>query len=267
MLTKERENLFEGFVHASVTAIEQRDPTTSGHSHRVAQLTIEMAKIIDTTSSGFRVFIFLRIKSRKLNTPHCFTISVNSEYGSRFLPRLRNYFLGNELVLERFDHIRSHLQVERLQEIIRFWKIKVNFLLVLVQTLFAKPSSISLMNWKNIWSSFHKSNEPTVLEQEMALRSLRTLPILNLLTSCAKIAPFKKQRTRGFVSVSWFLTREEFAEIQSHVNHTYEFLRKIPWGRDFPMFLRSPPNITRNSMVPATPPLPGHKRFPYKRGS
>ena len=30
------------------------------------------------------------------------------------------------------------------------------------------------------------------------------------------------------------LTREEFAEIQSHVVHTYEFLRKIPWGRSYP---------------------------------
>src|SRR5690606_11119787 len=28
------------------------------------------------------------------------------------------------------------------------------------------------------------------------------------------------------------LTAEEFAEIQSHVTHTYEFLRKIPWGSD-----------------------------------
>ena len=32
--------LFEGFVKASVSAIEQRDPTTSGHSFRVANLTV-----------------------------------------------------------------------------------------------------------------------------------------------------------------------------------------------------------------------------------
>ena len=32
--------LFEGFVRASVTAIESRDPTTSGHSFRVADLTV-----------------------------------------------------------------------------------------------------------------------------------------------------------------------------------------------------------------------------------
>ncbi|MGH7316158.1 MAG: GAF domain-containing protein, partial [Candidatus Rokuibacteriota bacterium] len=32
--------LFEGFVQASVTAIESRDPTTSGHSFRVADFTV-----------------------------------------------------------------------------------------------------------------------------------------------------------------------------------------------------------------------------------
>ena len=36
--------LFDGFVKASVTAIESRDPTTSGHSVRVAELTVGLAE-------------------------------------------------------------------------------------------------------------------------------------------------------------------------------------------------------------------------------
>ncbi len=36
--------LFDGFVKASVTAIESRDPTTSGHSERVADLTVGLAE-------------------------------------------------------------------------------------------------------------------------------------------------------------------------------------------------------------------------------
>src|SRR5262249_16301621 len=39
-LYKEIERLFEGFVQASVTAIESRDPTTAGHSGRVASLSV-----------------------------------------------------------------------------------------------------------------------------------------------------------------------------------------------------------------------------------
>src|SRR5213083_941610 len=37
--------LFDGFVHASVTAIESRDPTTSGHSLRVANFTVGLAAV------------------------------------------------------------------------------------------------------------------------------------------------------------------------------------------------------------------------------
>src|SRR5436305_13998382 len=46
------ERLFEGFVTAAVTAIEQRDPTTSGHSFRVADLTVELAKTVDGIANG-----------------------------------------------------------------------------------------------------------------------------------------------------------------------------------------------------------------------
>src|SRR6266550_743142 len=46
------ERLFEGFVTAAVTAIEQRDPTTSGHSFRVADLTVEMARTVDRVDVG-----------------------------------------------------------------------------------------------------------------------------------------------------------------------------------------------------------------------
>ena len=42
-LTESIENLFESFVRASVKAIEARDPTTSGHSDRVAMMTVELA--------------------------------------------------------------------------------------------------------------------------------------------------------------------------------------------------------------------------------
>src|SRR5262245_46449858 len=44
--------LFEGFVKASVTAIESRDPTTSGHSFRVADLTVGLAEVVDRCETG-----------------------------------------------------------------------------------------------------------------------------------------------------------------------------------------------------------------------
>src|SRR5690606_24767809 len=45
-LYKNIENLFEGFVKASVNAIETRDPPTRGHSERVAILTVNLAEMV-----------------------------------------------------------------------------------------------------------------------------------------------------------------------------------------------------------------------------
>src|SRR5205085_11409411 len=52
ILYDEIRRLFDGFVKASVEAIESRDPTTSGHSRRVADLTVELAKVVDGETSG-----------------------------------------------------------------------------------------------------------------------------------------------------------------------------------------------------------------------
>src|SRR6202023_724184 len=52
MLYNEIEALFEGFVSAAVTAIEKRDPTTSGHSLRVAAYTQRVAEVVNATSAG-----------------------------------------------------------------------------------------------------------------------------------------------------------------------------------------------------------------------
>jgi response regulator RpfG family c-di-GMP phosphodiesterase len=57
---RERE-LFEAFVFASVSAIEQRDPSTAGHSIRVAAMTTGLAMVVDGVSDGpFRDVRFSR---------------------------------------------------------------------------------------------------------------------------------------------------------------------------------------------------------------
>src|SRR4029077_4456230 len=44
--------LFDGFVQASVTAIEQRDPSTAGHSGRVEGMTTALARVINEIATG-----------------------------------------------------------------------------------------------------------------------------------------------------------------------------------------------------------------------
>jgi GAF domain-containing protein len=60
MLYDEIRKLFEGFVKASVEAIESRDPTTSGHSRRVAELTVTLARVVDAETTGPYASAFFR---------------------------------------------------------------------------------------------------------------------------------------------------------------------------------------------------------------
>src|SRR5262249_6079093 len=66
-LYEEIQQLFEGFVKASVVAIESRDPTTSGHSFRVANLTVGLAEAVDRADSGrFADAKFSRTEMREI---------------------------------------------------------------------------------------------------------------------------------------------------------------------------------------------------------
>src|SRR6185312_14656880 len=66
-LYEDIERLFEGFVTAAVTAIESRDPTTSGHSSRVATLTVGLAEVVDRAGDGpYRDVQFTREQLREL---------------------------------------------------------------------------------------------------------------------------------------------------------------------------------------------------------
>ena len=52
ILYTEIQRMLEGFVRASVEAIEQRDPTTSGHSRRVSDLTVGLARAVERAGAG-----------------------------------------------------------------------------------------------------------------------------------------------------------------------------------------------------------------------
>jgi hypothetical protein len=69
ILYEEIRNIFEGFVKASVDAIEARDPTTSGHSRRVADLTVGLAQAVERSEAGpYREVRFKREDVRIVST-------------------------------------------------------------------------------------------------------------------------------------------------------------------------------------------------------
>ncbi|MCX6127739.1 MAG: GAF domain-containing protein, partial [Proteobacteria bacterium] len=236
MLTLEKEMLFEGFVHASVTAIEQRDPTTSGHSHRVAKLTLGLAEVINRIDTGrYKDTIFDKKQLKEIEYA-----SLLHDFGKlgvreQVLVKAKKLYPWElDLLLERFEHIRSRFEVEYLKEYVAFLTGKITVAPGFGAETFKTAYESRVSELEDFLQFILKSNEPTVLEQG-GFERLKDIAGMSFRDWRSRTRPLLNYRELEALSVSrGSLTREEFSEIQSHVTHTYEFLRKIPWGRSFP---------------------------------
>src|SRR5215471_12964370 len=116
------ETLFEGFVKASVTAIESRDPTTSGHSFRVADLTVGLAEAVDRDNSpAFRKISFSRPEMKEIRYAsllHDFgKVGVREEV---LVKAKKLYPAQLEVIKQRFGLLRSTLENEALRSKLKY---------------------------------------------------------------------------------------------------------------------------------------------------
>ena len=112
------ESLFEGFVRASVGAIEARDPTTSGHSFRVADLTVGLAEAVDRADSpAFRQIHFSRTEMKEIR--YAFLLHDFGKVGVReeVLVQAKKLYPGQlDLIRQRFAYARKALEQEQSEQ-------------------------------------------------------------------------------------------------------------------------------------------------------
>ncbi len=231
LLYEDIRRLFEGFVNAAVTAIEQRDPTTSGHSHRVAQLTVGLAQIIDGQSTGrFRDIRFSPDDLKEIEYAgllHDFgKVGVREQV---LVKAKKLYEPSRELVLARFDYIAKSLEAESLKKkcaavqaggsyAVRWRELELELAVKLAQLADARQVVLA-------------ANEPTVLT-EGSFGRLHEIARLMYEDGTGNLVPYLMPEEVVALSVSrGSLTEGERLEIESHVVHTYNFLENIPWGR------------------------------------
>ena len=231
VLMKSINNLFEGFVQAAVTAIEQRDPTTSGHSFRVADLTTTLAtrlhacdhheyRQLNYSGTDIREIRYasllhdfgkvgvrenVLVKSKKLPESRLELLQYRFELEKE---RLKRRALEQELHLHH-----SHSPIEAIEKIHRELAQKISQL-------------------EDYFQAIQEANEPTILPDGnfAHLQAIRGTPYEEL------------NGQQGFlISDSDFLalsvkrgslTESERKQIQSHVVHTLNFLNQIPWTND-----------------------------------
>lgn len=233
ILYNDIQKLFEGFVKASVMAIEQRDPTTSGHSFRVADLCVALARAVnlsplhehqrntqneaqvrelryaallhDFGKVGVREAVL--VKGKKLSQENIKSIHFRIMLAKE---KLKNKALKQQLQM----HKRGAFDAEK------NLRIELNL-------------AQELEKLDQFFATIIDVNEPLLLEA-----SKRT----DLNRIAAYCSPFERSHGFAIVSPEEFamlaipkgsLSPEERREIESHVTHTRNFLSLIPWTDEF----------------------------------
>jgi len=233
-LYKSIERLFEGFVTAAVTAIEQRDPTTFGHSGRVATMTVAIATATDRTGEGkYRDLTFSREQIRVIRYAALLHDFGKVGVREQVLVKAKKLYPPDlALVKQRYAFIR------RTSEGI-FYRQRAEYLEQHGQqgydAFLAKLTREHDENMKSLdrfLSLVMKSNEPTVLPEGSFAELLRyaeeCYPDID-----GTDQPFLTGDEARFLTIrKGSLDESERLEIESHVNHTYRFLQQIPWTEE-----------------------------------
>ncbi len=237
------QRLFEGFVKASVTAIESRDPTTSGHSFRVANLTVAMAEVVDRSSEGSYADIhFSHDQMREIRYAsllHDFgKVGVREEV---LVKAKKLYPSQLELIKQRFDFVKRTLEKETLQSKIDYLleKGREDFLQSLPKLDAKLADAVGELD--GYLQAIIRSNEPTVLP-EGNFERLLGIAAVNYLDFDGSRKPLLHEDEVRLLSIrKGSLDDDERHQIESHVAHTFNFLQQIPWTNE----IRSIPEIAR----------------------
>ena len=239
------EELFDGFVTATARMLEQRDPATSGHSERVATLSTGLAQAVsETQSSPFADVFFSPVQIKELHYAallHDFGKIVVHEDVLLKCNKLHPHEL--ELLRMRFDLVRTLRERDLLQR-------KYDTLIATENVGDIERSYARFCEWDKV-----AQRETSELDKAMGAVTRANNPLSSWLDD----NEFKAHR--GILSrlchmffwdrkrCAWPLLTDhelrclsvregslsvaERRDVERHVTHSFEFLKKIPWTRDY----------------------------------
>jgi HD-GYP domain-containing protein (c-di-GMP phosphodiesterase class II) len=241
LLYDEVKTLFEGFVKAAVTAIESRDPTTSGHSERVARLTVNLAIAVNETDTGhFREVRFSPddlVQIQYAGLLHDFgKVGVREHV---LVKAKKLYEHERELILQRFQLIKRGYKIEGLESKVRYLLESSRDQVAAQLAVIDANIAAKVGELDDIIRFILASNEPTVLEHG-AFERVAEIAAMSWRDDDGGSLPFLTADEVGCLQIRrGSLTEQERVEINSHVEHSARFLRRIPWSRT----LRDVPDI------------------------
>jgi len=234
--------LFEGFVKASVTAIEARDPTTSGHSFRVADLTVGLAEVVDRCETGrYRELRFSDDEVMELRYA-----SLLHDFGK---VGVREHVLvkAKKLYPADLERIRHRVELLKRDLALRTERGKLDRALARAVDYAEHAARLdaelaaALAELDRELDLIGVANEPTVQAQTFMAEILRLASHTWHDADGTPRTVLTPEEARVLAIPRGSLTDAERLAIQQHVVHTFQFLTQIPWTKE----LRRVPEIAR----------------------
>lgn len=242
-LYNEIETLFEGFVSAAVTAIEQRDPTTSGHSQRVALYTEDLARNVDAIVTG--PYAAVKFDSNQLKEIryaallHDFgKVGVREEV---LIKAKKLYPLQLELLKQRFDYIRKEIEATSVRRKLQVYLERDRGRALAEVARLTEDYDQRLKRIDEYLQFIIDSNEPTLMEGGK-FDKLREIAAQYYIDQRGVERPYlSPDEVKMLLIPKGSLDSAERLQIESHVVHTFNFLKQIPWTKG----LQGVPSIAR----------------------
>lgn len=222
-LYEEIENLFDGFVRASVHAIESRDLTTLGHSERVTILTLGLAREVSRQNQG--PFADVCFSDEELEELRYATLL--HDFGKIAVPE---YVIQKDEKLSKLQKAALRLRIEDFKKTAQFEVCR--------ESIRAKSGDVSLVEvelskieelFEGLYREIIELNKPTVLDEDKS-NALKAFSEMKFLGSSLNEVPLLTDEDIRALSVKrGSLSDDERQLMQDHVEHSYRFLREIPW--------------------------------------
>ncbi len=239
LLYADIENLFEGFIKASVLAIEARDPSTAGHSFRVAEYTENLARAVDHNDSRIHKNILFNTEQMR-EIRYAALLHDFGKVGVRenvLVKAKKLHPQRLELLQQRFCYARACIERDAFRKILTLQsegnpgdKEFSRERKIIEDTLNGECNRL-----QNYLRMVLTANEPTVSYEEIE-HQLNELTEYTFPDETGETTTLLHDFEFADLSLSkGSLNPSEREEIESHVSHTFAFLQLIPWTSNLSM--------------------------------
>jgi HD-GYP domain-containing protein (c-di-GMP phosphodiesterase class II) len=233
-LTASVRRLFEDFARAAIFAVEQRDPTTAGHSTRVSTLSVTLARLVDRADDGpYALVRFSHEELREIGTA-----ALLHDFGKVSIPEhvlVKAKKLSPERLMRiraRFDYALAAAEAADARALLD--RLLESGLAPAAADLAALEAAAAGRS-REIEALFEEilaANEPTVRPKDARGR-LEALVTRGCRDRRGREETLLLPDEFRFLSIEQgSLSEDERRAIESHVSHTFRFLATIPWTPD-----------------------------------